>query len=269
MDNIILQLQEWMTFYGLKIVAAIIIFIIGRWVAKAVGNVTKRLLRKREVDNIIVSFVGNLAYIGLLTFVIIAALAKLGIQTASFIAVIGAAGLAIGFALQGSLANFAAGFLLVLFRPFKVGDYIDGAGASGTVEEIRVFTTQLKTPDNKTVIIPNGKLTGDNIVNYSAKDIRGVDMVFGVSYSDDLKKVKQVLQSVLESDGRVLKEPATLIAVKELADSSVNFLVRAWVKTGDYWGVRFDTIENVKKRFDAEGISIPFPQTDVHLYKTE
>ena len=269
MDTILSQLQSWVTFYGLKIVAAIVVLILGRWIAKAVGKIARRLLTKKDVDPIIVSFVGNLTYIGLLTFVIIAALAQLGIQTASFIAVIGAAGLAIGLALQGSLANFAAGFLLVIFHPFKVGDYINAAGASGTVEEIKVFTTQLRTVDNKTIIIPNAKLTGDNITNYSAKDTRRVDMLFGASYTDDLQKVRQALQSVVEKELRILDDPPTMIVLKELADSSVNFEVRAWVKTGDYWGVYFDTIESVKKRFDEEGISIPFPQTDVHMYKTE
>lgn len=190
MDNIIPQLQEWVTFYGLKIIAAIILLIVGRWVARAVRSFVRKLLTKKEVDAAIISFVSSLTYIALLTFVIIATLGQLGVQTASFVAVIGAAGLAIGLALQGSLANFAAGFLLILFRPFKVGDYITGGGASGTVEEIRVFTIQLKTPDNKTIIIPNAKLTGDNIINYSAKDTRRVDFTFGVSYSDDLQKVR-------------------------------------------------------------------------------
>jgi small conductance mechanosensitive channel len=269
MDNVLPQLLEWITFYGLKIIAAIIILIVGRWVAKAVRSFIKRLLTKKEVDAAIISFVSSLAYFGLLAFIIIAALGQLGVQTASFVAIIGAAGLAIGLALQGSLANFAAGFLLILFHPFKVGDYITAGGASGTVEEIRIFTTQLKTPDNKTVIIPNAKLTGDNIVNYSAKETRRVDFVFGVGYTDDLQKVRQVLQDIVDNDSRVLRDPPPMIAVNELADSSVNFVVRVWVKSGDYWDVHFEAIENVKKRFDAEGISIPFPQTDVHLYKTE
>ena len=208
-----------------------------------------------------------MAYIALLTFVVIAALAQLGIQTTSFIAIIGAAGLAVGLALQGALANFAAGFLMIIFRPFKTGHYIEGAGVAGVVEEIHVFTTQLRTPDNKTVIIPNAKLMGDNIINYSAKETRRVDLLIGVSYTDDLQKVRKVLQGILEKDDRVLKDPAPMIAVKEFADSSVNFVVRVWVKTENYWDVYFDTTENVKKRFDAEGISIPFPQRDVHLYE--
>jgi len=267
MDTIIAKLQEWGAFYGLKIVAAIIVLIVGRWIAKAIRKLVKKILIKRNVDPTLVSFVGNLTYIALLTFVIIAALAQLGIQTTSFIAVIGAAGLAVGLALQGGLANFAAGFLMIVFRPFKVGHFIEGAGATGIVEEIHIFTTQLRTPDNKTVIIPNAKLMGDNIINYSAKDTRRVDLVVGVSYTDDLQKVKQVLQDIVKKDSRILQDPASMIAVKELADSSVNFVVRLWVKTADYWDVYFDTTENVKKRFDAEGISIPFPQQDVHLYE--
>jgi len=267
MDAIIAKLQEWGAFYGLKIVAAIIVLIVGRWIAKAIRKLVNKILIKRNIDPTLISFVGNLAYIALLTFVIIAALAQLGIQTTSFIAVIGAAGLAVGLALQGGLANFAAGFLMIVFRPFKVGHFIEGAGATGIVEEIHIFTTQLRTPDNKTVIIPNAKLMGDNIINYSAKDTRRVDLVVGVSYTDDLQKVKQVLQDIVKKDSRILQDPASMIAVKELADSSVNLVVRLWVKTEDYWDVYFDTTENVKKRFDAEGISIPFPQQDVHLYE--
>ena len=226
MDTIITKLQEWGAFYGLKIVAAIIVLIVGRWTAKAISKLVKRLLTKRNVDPTLISFVGNLAYIALLTFVVIAALAQLGIQTTSFIAVIGAAGLAIGLALQGALANLAAGFLMIIFRPFKTGHYIEGAGVAGVVEEIHVFTTQLRTPDNKTVIIPNAKLMGDNIINYSAKDTRRVDLLIGVSYTDDLQKVRKVLQGIVEKDDRVLKDPAPMRAVKELADSSVNFVVR-------------------------------------------
>ena len=268
MDEFFEKLHEWRVLeFAIKVLAAIVIFIVGRWIAKMVRNVVKKMLTNRKADEAIVSFVSNLVYILLMVFICIAVLAKVGIQTGSFIAVIGAAGLAIGLALQGSLANFAAGFLLILFKPIKVGDYIEGAGTSGFVEAIHVFTTQLKTPDNKVVIIPNAKLTGDNITNFSAKDTRRVDFVFGVSYSDDLQKVKQVLQSIISADDRILKDPESMIAVKELADSSVNFVARAWVKPENYWGVFFDTTETVKKRFDTEGIGIPFPQRDVHLYE--
>jgi len=203
-----------------------------------------------------------------MAFIFIAALSQLGVQTTSFVAVIGAAGLAIGLALQGSLSNFAAGFLMLIFRPFKVGDYIEGAGTEGFVEETGIFTTLLKTPDNKVIIIPNAKLMSDTITNYSKKETRRVDMTFGVGYEDDLQKVRQALQNVIDQDERILKDPPPAILLAELADSSVNFFVRVWVKTPEYWNVFFDTTEKVKKQFDAEGISIPFPQRDVHLYQT-
>jgi small conductance mechanosensitive channel len=208
-----------------------------------------------------------LTYIALLAFFIIAALGQLGIQTASFIAVLGAAGLAIGLALQGSLANFASGFLMIVFKPFKVDDYVEVAGVGGTVEAVHIFTTTLKTPDNKTVIIPNSSVTSDNIVNWTTKGTRRVDMVFGIGYDDDIDKAKKIISDVLAKDDRILKEPATQIAVVELADSSVNFVVRPWAKIEDYWGIYFDAMENIKKAFDAEGVSIPYPQQDVHLFK--
>ena len=267
MNTIIPKLQELAVFYGIKIIIAVVIFIVGRWIAKALKNVIQKMMAKHNVETTIASFLCNMSYVVLMTIVIIAALNQFGIQTASLIAIVGAAGLAIGLALQGSLANFAAGFLMLVFRPFKTGDYIEGAGTQGTVEEIHIFTTQLKTPDNKTVIIPNAKLMGDNIINYSAKAKRRVDLVIGVSYSDNLQKVRQVLEDVLSKDNRVLKDPAPTIAVLELGDSSVNFAVRPWAKTDDYWNVYFDLTEDIKKRFDAESISIPFPQQDVHLYK--
>jgi small conductance mechanosensitive channel len=266
-NGIIPKLQTFAAFYGIKIIAALAILVIGRWVSRSLKNLIQRLMEKREVDKTVVSFVGNLSYILLITFVVLAALNQLGIQTTSFIAVIGAAGLAIGLALQGSLSNFAAGFLLITFKPFKAGDYIEGAGVAGTVEEVQVFTTQLKTPDNKTIIVPNAKLMGDTITNYSAKDTRRVDMVIGVGYGDDLQKVRQILEEILAGDQRVLPDPAAKVAVLELADNSVNFVVRPWVKKEDYWDVYFELTETIKRRFDAEGISIPFPQRDVHLYE--
>jgi small conductance mechanosensitive channel len=194
-------------------------------------------------------------------------MSQTGVQTTSFVAVIGAAGLAVGLALQGSLANFAAGFLLIVFRPFKQGDYIEGGGTAGIVDEIQLFTTLLKTPDNKKVIIPNAKLSGDNVINYSAMATRRLDLVFGVSYTSDIPKVRSVLLKVAAADPRILTDPAPMVAIKELGDSSVNFLLRVWMKTGDFWGVNFDTIEKVKMAFDSERISIPFPQRDVHLFQ--
>ena len=269
LSNIIPKLQEWVAFYSLKIVAAVALFIVGRWIAKLLRNLVERIMTKGKVDGTLVKFVGNITYVTLIVIVVIAALNQLGIQTTSFIAIIGAAGLAIGLALQGSLANFAAGVLMIIFRPFKVGDYVEGAGAAGTVEEISIFTTVLKSPDNKIIIVPNAKITGDNIVNYSAKDSRRLDLVFGVSYSDDLQKVKKVLYDILKNDDRILKDPAPTVGVLELADSSVNFAVRPWVRTGDYWTLFFDLKEKIKERFDAESISIPFPQQDVHLYEVK
>ena len=266
-NSILPKLQEIMTLYGLKIIAAIIILIVGRWVARGLKKFVARAMERAKVDETLVSFVGNLTYVALLAFVVIAAINQLGVQTTSFIAVLGAAGLAIGLALQGSLANFAAGVLMIIFRPFKSGDYIEGAGVAGVVEEIQIFTTQLKTPDNKAIIVPNSKMMGDNITNYSAKEERRLDMVIGVGYGDDLKKVRQVIEEVLANESRVLKEPEPTIGVLELGDNSVNFAVRPWVKTEDYWGAYFDLTETIKRRFDEEGISIPFPQRDVHLYE--
>ena len=258
---------ELVTVFGVKILAALAVFIIGRWVVKYLGNLVQRVMENRHVDPTLTKFVASLTYIALLTFVILAALGMLGIQTTSFIAVLGAAGLAIGLALQGSLSNFAAGVLMIIFRPFKVGDFIEAAGVAGTVEEIQIFTTQLATPDNKTIIIPNAKLTADNIINYSTKGTRRADMVFGIGYEDDIDKARNIITEILSNDQRVLKDPPMQVAVSELADSSVNFVTRAWVNAGDYWGVVFETTEAVKKRFDAEGISIPFPQRDVHVYE--
>ena len=267
MEDLVSKIWELLTIYGLKVIAAVVVFVVGRWIAKGLTRFAETLMHKRQVDPTIVSFVANMTYIALLVFVVLAALGQLGIQTTSFIAVIGAAGLAIGLALQGSLANFAAGFLMIIFRPFKVGDYIEGAGVAGTVEAIQIFTTQLKTPDNKTVIIPNASLTSDNITNWSVKGTRRVDLVMGIGYGDDIDKARTIMADILAKDERVLKDPAPKIAVVELADSSVNFVVRPWVKSEHYWDVYFDATENIKKSFDAQGISIPFPQRDVHMYE--
>ena len=266
-QHVLTKIWELVTIYGLRIVAAIVILVVGRWVSMGIRNMLKRLMRKSNVDDTVISFSANLAYVALLAFVVLAALGQLGIQTTSFIAVLGAAGLAVGLALQGSLANFAAGFLMIIFRPFRVGDYIEGGGAAGTVENIEIFTTTLKSPDNKTVIIPNAKLTGDNIINWTVKGTRRVDMVFGIGYSDDIDKAKKILADVLAGDDRVLPEPPAQIALSELGDSSVNFIVRPWVKSGDYWAVYFDIMEKVKKAFDENQVSIPFPQRDVHIYQ--
>jgi len=266
-QQLIAKGYELVTVFGVKILAALAVFVIGRWVVKYLGKLVGRVMEKRNVDPTLTKFIASMTYVALLTFVILAALGMLGVQTTSFIAVIGAAGLAVGLALQGSLANFAAGVLMIIFRPFKVGDFIEGAGVTGIVEEIQIFTTRLATPDNKTIIIPNAKLTADNIINYSAKGTRRADMVFGIGYDADIDKARDIITDILSNDGRVLKDPPLQVAVSQLADSSVNLVTRAWVNVADYWGVVFDTTEAVKKRFDAADITIPFPQRDVHLYE--
>lgn len=261
------SIQGYVHDYGLPVLFAIIILIVGAWAAKISKNVVHRLLTRRKLDPIIVGFIANFTYILFMVFVVLAALEKVGVKTTSFVAILGAAGLAIGLALQGSLANFAAGFLMIVFRPFKKGDYVEAGGTAGIVDEIQVFTTILNTPDNRRVIVPNAKIMSDNITNYSAMDTRRLDLTFGVSYEDDIQKVKAVLQRIVAEDPRVLKDPAAQILVGELADSSVNFIMRVWLKSGDYWPFKFDTTEKVKMEFDKEGITIPFPQRDVHLFQ--
>jgi small conductance mechanosensitive channel len=251
---------------GINLVTALVIFFVGKWIVGMVIKGLMKAMQKGDLDITLRRFIGNLARTLLMLFVVIAAINALGVQTASLIALVGAAGLAVGLALQGSLANFAAGVLIVLFRPYKVGDWIEGGGVSGSVEEVQILTTVLKTGDNKRVIIPNSQIMGTTITNYSANDKRRVDLVVGVSYSDDLDKVRKELQDLVDADERILKDPAVTIAVSELADSSVNFVLRPWVNTADYWAVYFDLTERVKKRFDEVGISIPFPQRDVHIH---
>ena len=267
MEELLQIVWELCTVFGVKIIAALAVFIIGRWVAKMVANLIRKVMANRKVDSTLVKFVGSLTNIALLAFVIIAALGLLGIQTTSFIALLGAAGLAIGLALQGSLSNFAAGVMLIIFHPFKVGEFIEGGGVAGTVEEVGIFTTTLLSPDNKTIIVPNSNMTADNIVNYSTRGTRRVDMVFGIGYEDDIDKAKGIITETLARDERVLKDPVTKIAVSELADSSVNIIARPWVNSADYWNLFFEVTESIKKSFDAEGISIPYPQRDIHVYE--
>jgi small conductance mechanosensitive channel len=252
--------------FGINVITAIVIFFVGKWIVALVIKGLMKAMQKGDIDTTLRRFIGNLARMLLMLFVIIAAINALGVQTASLIALIGAAGLAVGLALQGSLSNFAAGVLIVLFRPYKVGDWIEGGGVSGAVEEVQILTTVLKTGDNKRVIIPNSQIMGSTITNYSANETRRVDLVVGVSYSDDLDKVRKELEGLVAADDRILEDPAVTIAVSELADSSVNFVLRPWVKTADYWGVYFGLTEAIKKRFDEVGISIPFPQQDVHIH---
>ena len=267
LTNLIHKLMELGAQYGLRLIYAVFILIVGRWVAKGVAGLTGRMMDRAHLDPTLRRFVTSLTYIALLAFVVIAALNQLGIQTASFVAVLGAAGLAVGLALQGALANFAAGVLMIIFKPFKVGDFVEGAGTAGTVEEVQIFTTQLITPDNKTVIVPNSKIMGDNIINFTLKGSRRVDMTFGIGYEDDINKARSIILEIVSADERIFKDPAPEVLVSELADSSVNLAARVWSSADHYWDVLFATTEAVKKRFDTEGISIPFPQRDVHMYQ--
>ena len=254
--------------YGPDVLGFIAILVIGWMAAKFVTSMVRKGLGKADVDPTLIGFVSNLLYMGLMALVAISALGQLGVNTTSFAAIIGAAGLAIGFALQGSLGNFAAGVMLIIFRPFKAGDFVEAGGVAGVVEEVQVFATIICTVDNKAITVPNGSITGGSIVNYSTKPTRRVDMVFGIGYDDDIKQAKQILEDVVSADPRVLKDPPPTIAVSELADSSVNFVVRPWVNSADYWPVLFDITENVKLEFDKHGVSIPFPQTDVHVHQS-
>ncbi len=253
--------------FGLKLVTALAIFLIGKFAIRLVVSAIRKVMNKQKVDKTLETFICNLVGTSLLVVVIIAAIGALGVETTSFIAIFGAAGLAIGLALQGSLSNFASGVLIVLFRPYRVGDFVEAAGIAGSVEQVQILTTILKTGDNKQIIVPNSQIMDSIITNYSANDTRRVDMVIGVSYDDDLDKVRKTIEELLAAEDRILPEPAPKIAVSELGDSSVNFIVRPWVNTPDYWGVMFDLTEAIKKRFDKEGISFPYPQQDVHLYK--
>jgi small conductance mechanosensitive channel len=253
--------------YGLKIIAAIIIFMVGKWLVNKLTAFIKSLMLKANIDRTLVEFSESIIYFSLLLMVIIASLNQLGVNTSSFVAVFGAATLAIGLALQGSFSNIGAAVLIILFRPFKVGDVIETAGVTGEVTDINLFSTIITPVDKRTVIIPNSSIIGGNITNFSNRDTRRVDHIFGIGYDDDLKLAKETLLDIVHNDPRVLREPAPFVAVNELADSSVNFVVRAWTKTEDYWDVHFDMLENVKITFDEKGISIPYPQMDVHTDK--
>jgi small conductance mechanosensitive channel len=253
--------------YAIAIITALLIFYVGRFVVNRVVNTVQKLMLKRGGDETLASFICSiLRWVGFL-FVVIAALSQLGIDTTSLVALLGAAGLAIGLSLQGSLGNFAAGVMLIVFKPFQKGHFVEVAGTTGSVDSISIFTTVLTTPDNKEVIVPNGSIIANNITNFSARPTRRVDMVFGIAYDDDIRAAKAILEEIIAADSRVLAEPAPVITVGELADSSVNFLVRPWVNAADYWAVLWDTTETVKLRFDEQGISIPFPQMDVHMHK--
>jgi small conductance mechanosensitive channel len=253
--------------YGIKLVMAILVFVIGKWLVKHITVFIRNSMLKNGIDETVSTFAANLSNGLLMAIVIIAALAQIGIQTASFVAIIGAAGLAVGLALQGSLANFASGVLMILFRPIKQGDFVEAGGVTGTVSDISIFSTILKTGDNKTVIVPNAGIMGGAITNYSTEKTRRIDLIVGISYDADIRVAKAALNDIIAAETRVLTEPAPTIAVSELADSSVNFVVRPWVNSADYWPTRFDLTEQIKLRLDKEGIGIPYPQMDVHLHK--
>ncbi|MFT6113933.1 MAG: small conductance mechanosensitive channel [Oleispira sp.] len=265
--KILEQSQGLIVEYSLKVLAALAIYVIGRLIAKLIAKGILKALKIRNIDDTVARFIHNVTYGALYVFVIIAALSQLGIQTASFITIIGAAGLAIGLALQGSLSNFASGVLMIIFRPFKIGDYVEAGGKSGTVEDIQIFCTQLKTPDNKVVIIPNSAIMDDSIVNYSTKEIRRVDLKIGVSYDAYLPEVKALLTKTVEANEKVLHTEGYKIAVLDLGDSSVNFVVRTWAKTPEYWDVYFELTESIKLALDENNIGIPYPQMDVHVQK--
>lgn len=260
---------DTISIYAINIVFALIIFFVGKWAANFGAELSRKILRKSKTDETLVIFLGNVIYGVLIAVVVLAALGKVGVETTSFIAILGAVGLAVGLAFQSTLSNISAGVMLVIFRPFKLGDFIEAGGVAGVVEELNLFNTVFKTGDNKVIIVANSNIIGGNITNYSKKDTRRVDFVFGIGYDDDLKLAKDTLLEIVNEDERVLKDPAPFVAVSELADSSVNFVVRVWVKSGDYWGVNFDTIEKVKCTFDEKGISFPYPQMDIHNHKIE
>lgn len=263
-ENILNIAIDYISTYGFQVIGAILIFVIGKMVAKWLLSLTSRAMTKANVDETLKKFILDVVYTLMLIFIALAALSKLGVPTTSFVAILGAAGLAVGLAFKDTFANIGAGVLLIVFRPFKSGDFVEIAGVSGVVEEINLFSVLLKSGDNKAIIIPNSGVLGGNIINYSAKPTRRVDFVFGIGYDDDLKLAKNTLQEIVSAESRALKDPAPLVVVSELADSSVNFTVRVWVNSADYWGVYFDTIEKVKLTFDEKGISIPYPQMDVH-----
>lgn len=263
------QISDVTMAYLPNIVLAIVIFVLGRWFTKLLVYLFKLGCTRAKIDETLVGFLSNIVYALLLVIVVVASLDKLGVKTTSVVAILAAAGLAVGLALQGSLSNFASGVMLIIFAPFKKGDFVEVAGIAGKVVEVSVFVSTLHTPDNKVIYLPNAQITSGAITNYSREKKRRIDFKFGVSYEDDLKKVRKILEKIVAAESRILKDPEPIIAVSELADSSVNFIVRPWVKTEDYWAVFYDITEKVKVTFDKEKISIPYPQRDVHVFKPE
>ena len=264
-----IDIQEIISSYvipwGINIILALAVFVIGRWLASMIVRGVKRLMKKANMDRALIGFLSSILNAVLLVVVVIAALEQLGVNTTSVLAVFAAAGLAVGLALKDSLSNFSAGVMLIIFKPFKVGDFVEAAGISGVVEVIRIFNTQLRTGDNREIIVPNAQIYGGIITNFSAREQRRIDLVIGIGYEDDIRTAKQILKEILQAEERVLKEPTPVILVSELGESSVDLAVRPWVNSADYWDVRSDLLETIKREFDAKGISIPYPQRDVHL----
>lgn len=255
--------------WGIKLGFAILIFIVGRIVSHIIVNISKNVMTRGKMDSMLVEFLGNILNAVLFAVVVIAALDQLGVETTSLLAVLGAAGLAIGLALKDSLSNFSSGVMLIVFRPFKADDFIDAAGVAGTVENVGIFNTILKTPDNREIIVPNSSIYGGTITNFSARATRRIDLVIGISYDDDIRKAKEIIADIISKDDRILTDPEPAIMLGELADSSVNINVRPWVNSADYWPVRADLLETIKTTFDEQGVSIPFPQRDVHLFEAK
>ncbi|QUY47747.1 small-conductance mechanosensitive channel MscS [Serratia plymuthica] len=267
--NWLVKNQDLLIQYAVNIVAAIVILIIGSIVARVIGNALNRVMKLRGIDATVADFLAAIVRYGVLAFTFIAVLGRIGVQTTSVIAVLGAAGLAVGLALQGSLSNFAAGVLLVIFRPLRVGEYVDLGGVAGTVDQVQIFSTTLRTADNKTIVVPNGKIIAGNIINYSREPNRRVDIVVGVAYNADIDVVKKVLGDVIAADKRIMHAKGVTVRLNEMAPSSLNFVTRSWTTNAEYWNVYFDLMENFKRALDANNIGIPFPQMDVHLYRTE
>lgn len=266
-ENTMAMLKAWFAANGPNLLVALLILVCGRWLVKWGTYFLTTAMKRAGLDDTLVRFLEKIIFYALLVTVILAAADQAGIKTTSFLAILGAAGLAVGLALKDSLANFASGVLLIIFQPFRVGDMVTVAGVTGSVERIDIFSSILITPDNQKIILPNSSITGDMITNITALPTRRIDLVVGISYGDDVQKAKTVLRRLVETDARILAEPPTAIALAEFADSSVNLVVRPWVNTADYWDVRFALLEEIKQTFDREGISFPFPQRDVHLYQ--
>ncbi len=268
-EQLIDSMTLWFTTYSIRILAAVLIFIIGKWLCRKITNLLIKLLEKNRVDVTLIRFLDSIVYYTLLIMVLIAVAGQLGINTTSFLTIVGAAGLAVGLALKDSLSNFASGVMLIMFRPYKVGDFVDAGGVTGTVQSVDIFNTTIHSVDNKKHIVPNANITTGVITNVTANDTRRVDLVIGIGYDDDILKAKNVLEKIIKNEKKVLADPACDIAVSELGDSSVNFVVRPWVNTSDYWDVYFALTEKIKLSFDKEGISIPYPQQDVHLFSEQ